>query len=417
MSSTIEHFDNLFSDSREFIGSSIREQGLKAFKELGVPSKKLEDWKYTDLSKLSKQSGKLFLSKSRYDSKQAKDLIQGRICEVDSYQIIFVDGKLIDEDFKFELAGVQINKNACYGEVADFSSSALLALNTAFASDPIEIKIASDVKLDKPIHFVFLTSSKEVSSFNRIVVRSGASSEVEVIESHISSVDGDYFSNIAIEFVLEKNSVVRHYKIQNEAKNAIHYSSVSINQESDSNFYTFSCALGGGLVRNEVRPTLNGSGIETHMYGLSVLDGTQHVDNNTILDHAKPHCHSNEIYAGVYSGKSAGVFNGTIIVREDAQKTDAIQSNKALLLSKEASIRSQPQLKIWADDVKCTHGATVGELDKEALFYMKSRGISDLEAKNILIKAFAHDILGNIENSKIRDYIESQVTAKLDSIS
>ena len=265
--------------------------------------------------------------------------------------------------------------------------------------------------LPKPVHLLFVSAGHRTMSNPRTLVVAGSRAEAHIIESYVG--EGEYFTNAVTELALGEGAVIDHYKLQCESAAASHIATVQGFQERSSVFTSHSISLGGALVRNDINSTLNGPGCECTLNGLYIVGGEQHIDNHTALEHAMPHCASREYYRGILSGRATGVFNGKIIVRKDAQKTDAIQSNKNLLLSAEASINTKPQLEIYADDVRCTHGATVGQLDAEAMFYLRSRGISADEARRVLITAFASDVVDRVRVAPLRTEIERLVREKL----
>ncbi len=243
----------------------------------------------------------------------------------------------------------------------------------------------------------------------------GAGSEASIIEVYAGSGAG-YFTNAVTELALGEGALVDHYKLESEVPDAFHIATIQARQERASTFHSHSVSLGGGLVRNDINSVLGGEGGEAILNGLYLGTAEQHIDNHTALDHAMPHCSSREYYRGILSGRASGVFNGKIIVRQDAQKTDAIQSNKNLLLSEHASINTKPQLEIYADDVRCTHGATVGQLDREALFYLRSRGIGREQARNVLTAAFASEVLERVKHAGLRTRLEALVGARLEEL-
>jgi Fe-S cluster assembly protein SufD len=234
-----------------------------------------------------------------------------------------------------------------------------------------------------------------------------------LIESFVGLTESSYFTCGVSEILIDDNAHVQHYKIGVEGANAYHVSSTHVRQNRDSRYDLKLFSLGGSLVRNEVYPMLCDEGIESYLSGLTVVGGEQHVDNFTVVEHAKPHSSSNQVFKGIYGGNSRGVFTGTIVVAEQAQKTNAFQSSANLLLSETAQVDTRPQLKIWADDVKCSHGATIGQLDDEALFYLRSRGINSVEAKSMLIRAFANEVLESVGIEQIRDYVSNLVDVAL----
>jgi Fe-S cluster assembly protein SufD len=235
---------------------------------------------------------------------------------------------------------------------------------------------------------------------------------VSVVQSYLAAEEGVYFTNAITEIVAAENAFIDHYKLQRESTRAFHIETLQVQQDRGSNFSTHNITLGGRLARSEVNAVLGAEGCECTLNGLYLASGTQHVDNRTLIDHAKPHCASHELYKGILDGKAHGVFNGKIFVRTDAQKTDAKQTNQTLLLSDDATINTKPQLEIYADDVKCTHGATVGQLAADALFYLRARGIGLKEARALLTYAFANDIIGRVKLDALRTELEELLLAR-----
>jgi Fe-S cluster assembly protein SufD len=263
--------------------------------------------------------------------------------------------------------------------------------------------------LDRPVEVLYLTNpgGKPETAQPRTLVVLGKHAQATVVERFFGIGEGRAFTNAVGEFVLDEGAILDHVKIQQENGQTYHVANMQVVQARGSNFTTHSLSLGGALVRNEVRVRFDGEGAEATVNGLYLGRGTQHVDNHTVIDHAMPHCNSHELYKGVLADKAHGVFNGKIFVRKDAQKTDAKQTNKVLLLSDDATINTKPQLEIFADDVKCTHGATIGQLDDTQIFYLRSRGIDAEDARRILTFAFANDLVGRIKLEAIRDEIEA----------
>jgi Fe-S cluster assembly protein SufD len=293
--------------------------------------------------------------------------------------------------------------------VAKYDEATFTALNTAFLRDGGCVLIPKNTVVEQPIHLLFLSTSRGdpgVSHLRNLVV-AGRNSQATIIESYVG-VDGEvYFTNAVTEMVLGENAFVDHYKLQRESSAAFHIATVQVQQERSSNFTSHSISLGGALVRNDVNAVLAEEGCECTLNGLYLAGRRQHVDNHTRIDHAKPHCASHELYKGILDGQAHGVFNGKIYVHADAQKTDAKQTNQTLLLSDDAVINTKPQLEIYADDVKCTHGATVGQLAGDAIFYLRSRGIALEEARKILTFAFANDVVSRIKVESIRKHLEA----------
>jgi Fe-S cluster assembly protein SufD len=298
---------------------------------------------------------------------------------------------------------------------ASHDEHAFAALNTAFIEDGAFIFIPKDVVVGLPIHLLFISTSggKPTVSHPRNLIVAEANSQVSIVESYFGLNDGTYFTNAVTEIVVNDNAIVDHYKLQRESMHAFHFSTLQVQQSRSSSFSTHSIALGGALVRNDVNTVLNGEGAEATLDGLYVVSGQQHVDNHTRIEHAKPHCSSRELYKGILDQKARAVFNGRIIVRPDAQKTDSKQTNKNLLLSEEALANTNPQLEIYADDVKCTHGATIGQLSTDALFYLRTRGIGLETARNLLTYAFANEITNRIKIEPLRAELEMLLFSRL----
>jgi Fe-S cluster assembly protein SufD len=414
----------------------IRKQAIELFKKTGMPSPSDEEWKYTNISEISSNNFKLSQRPTELKQDQISSYFAGG---AENPRVVFVDGK-----FSAELSNAFAEENKIAGlKISQFSSvledpaafkefyssinlkdenfeteQAIVALNTSFAAEGLGINIAPQTAIPGFLHLMFVTSSAQSDVFSpiRIMLSAAKGSSVSILESHIGLGTQNYFSAPVTEISAAENSEVNYFKIGLESENAYHLGNIMLRQERDSRTNLMFFTTGGKLVRNEVRVKIDGSNANASINGLTVLDNLQHVDNHTVIDHALPHSESREKIKGIYAGKSKGVFNGTIIVRKDAQKTNAYQSNQTVLLSKDASIDSKPQLKIWADDVKCTHGATVGQLDEDALFYLRSRGLDKNTARNLLVHAFASEVLTEIKEEKIKAYLEIRLGEKLDGI-
>jgi Fe-S cluster assembly protein SufD len=294
------------------------------------------------------------------------------------------------------------------GRYAKFDEHAFTALNTAFFHDGAFIYVPKGVVVEKPIHLLYVSAphARPQAVHPRNLIVAGENSQITIVESYLGR-DGDtYFTNAVTEVVAGPNAVIDHYKVQREGDAAFHVATLQVHQERASNFRSHSIALGGALVRNDVNAVLAAEGCECVLNGLTMAGGRQLIDNHTRIDHAKPNCNSHELYKAVLDGKAHGVFNGKIFVHADAQKTDAKQTNQTLLLSADATIDTKPQLEIFADDVKCTHGATVGQLDDNMIFYLRSRGIGRAAARSLLTFAFANDIISRIKVGPVRRQLE-----------
>lgn len=295
------------------------------------------------------------------------------------------------------------------------SEHPFVLLNTAFFEDGLFIHIAPKTVVTEPIHIVCVAEPGAEAAMvsPRVFVVVGEQAQVSLVESYFGTDGQPMLVNAVTEVLLGPGAVVDHVKVQQEASTTFHLASTFVHLHRASTFTSQAITFGGRIARNDISATLAGEGAECTLNGLYVADGETLVDTHTTIDHAQPHCPSHEIYKGILTGKAKGVFNGKIIVRPDAQKTDAKQTNKALLLSGDASINTKPQLEIFADDVKCTHGATIGQLDDQQMFYLRARGIHKTDARNMLIHAFASDVLNGIRHDDIREQLEAALVAKL----
>ncbi len=405
----------------------IRKEAISRFRSLGFPTTKDEEWRQTNVAPIINQSYSL-AEKVEYISIPEK-LRHVSFPGAEFIQIVFVNGffstqlsdvsSLPEGVFVDNLSSV-LKKDS--GEVEPYLSRLgsyedhpFAALNTALFQDGAYVHIRNDVVVDKPIHFLFLSTADKdaIISYPRTLVVVGKNSRVTLVESYAGSEGEVYFTNSVTEIIANENTNIDHYKLQRESTEAFHIANLLFYLDRSSNFSSHSLSFGGGLARNNVNAILGDEGIECTVNGLVMGRGKQHIDNHTYIDHAKPHCNSYELYKHVLDEKSRGVFKGKILVRQDSQKTDALQTNKTLLLSEEASIDTMPQLEIYADDVKCTHGATTGQLDKESLFYLQSRGISKESAKNLLTYAFANDLVERIKVDSIRNQLEKELHERL----
>ena len=291
-----------------------------------------------------------------------------------------------------------------------------VALNSAHIRDGAFIYVPEGIVLEQPLHALFLSTSLEgqaTVSYPRNLFVAGKSSQLTVIESYAGFGNDQYFSCPVTEIVGSANSVIDHYRLGQESIGAFHIASQKVHLGRDANFFTHSVNHGGALVRNDIQARLDAEGIHCTLNGLYMARGTQHVDHQMRVDHVKPNCHSYELFKGILEGRSRAVFNGRIYVHQDAQKTDAKQSNRNLLLSGEALVHSNPQLEIFADDVRCTHGSTTGHLDEDAIFYLRSRGIGDEAARSLLTYSFAGEVLKEIRLDAVREDLEHFLFTRL----
>ncbi len=302
------------------------------------------------------------------------------------------------------------------GRIAEFAARPFAALNTALSSDGAFVSVPDGVALEHAIQLLFITTGPAgvpVMTHPRVLIVAGDRSQARIVETYAGDPGQTYFSNAVTEVFAGEHAVLDHYKVQEESAAAFHVASLHVHASRGTAFASHSFSLGAKLARNDVIALLDGEGAECTLNGLYLADGERLVDNHTTIDHARPHCPSHEIYKGILSGRARAVFNGKIIVRPDAQKTDAKQTNRALLLTDDASINTKPQLEIFADDVKCTHGAAVGQLDEDAIFYLRARGLTYFEARDMLIHAFAGDILSRVRVEPLRQALEGELYAQL----
>jgi Fe-S cluster assembly protein SufD len=303
-----------------------------------------------------------------------------------------------------------------YAQAADAHARAFVALNTALVEDGAYLYIPDGTVLEQPIEILYVAAGDADASEmiqSRTLIVAGERSQSRIVETWATLRNGAYFSNAVTEIFAGANAVVDHYKVQHEGLEAFHIATMQINAQRSATVSSHSFSLGGRLVRNDAGAVLDGEGAEVTLNGLYLADGDRLVDNHTTIDHAQPHCPSHEVYKGILGGKARAVFNGKIIVRQDAQKTDAKQTNRALLLSDDASIHTKPQLEIFADDVKCTHGAAIGQLDEDALFYLQARGLTYFEARDLLIHAFAGEIIDRVQIEPLKQALEAELYAQL----
>jgi Fe-S cluster assembly protein SufD len=405
----------------------LRRAAIETFAELGFPTTHDEEWLYTNVSALASTP---FTPSTVKLTEEIREKIERLpLADLGCSRLTFLNGRYVPELSSLGKVpkGVKAGSLAAawkthgallerhLGHYADAKTHAFVALNSAFFEDGTFVEIPKGAVLQKPLHILQVScgGGKPTVAHPRNLILVGETGQAGIIETFVSLEEGTTFTNTVTEIVAGEGALVDYTKVQQESDAAYHYARVQVHQERSSSVATHSIQLGGLLTREEVNAVLDGEGAESHLYGLYVIAGRQHVDNHTIIDHAKPHCPSREVYKGVLDGKAQGVFNGKIIVRPDAQKTDSKQSNKNLLLSEDAIINTKPQLEIYADDVKCTHGATVGQIDPEAVFYLRSRGIGAQEAKKLLTFAFANDVMERIKYQPLREQLAERMYARL----
>ena len=401
----------------------LRRTSMASFEALDYPTTKAEDWHFTSVSAIAEKPFATATPGNPVSDTVLKRLNFGQ----DWRTIVFVNGRYMPAEAQSDLPEgltiVSLAKEIAsdsqvlerhLGKLATSENTAFNALNASLATDGAVIVIAADTVIDKPVHLLFISDAHAENSavMTRNVIFAQRHSQATIIESYLSIGADSYFTNAVTEVFVAEGARLGHYKLQTESRNAFHVGTIQATQQRDSRYESFSFATGGKLARTNIYTTLAGDAAEVVMNGLYMCDGSQHIDHQTRIEHVAPNCPSHELYKGILDGRSHGVFNGKVYVHPEAQKTDGKQSNNNLLLSDGAKVDTKPQLEIFADDVKCTHGATVGRLDEVALFYMRSRGIGTSEARRLLTYAFAADVLEKIELVELREALEAQVLAR-----
>jgi Fe-S cluster assembly protein SufD len=409
---------------------TIRQCAFESFQALGFPTTKNEDWHFTSVAPIVEAAYPPRTTPGG-DVKPA-DLTPFTFGAGDWPTIVFVNGVFAPELSSLDTLpdGVKVYDMATALRTGDplverhlskFAASelnAFTALNSAFVSEGAVVRIAKEFEVDRPIHILFVSDAiaAKTQSNPRTLIVAERHSKATVIESYVATGEASYFTNAVTEVLLEDGANLSHLKIQRESPRAFHVGTIEAEQKRDSHYQSFSFATGAALSRTNIYTTLDGEGAGATLNGLYMLDGEQHCDHQTRIEHAQPNCFSRELYKGVLDGASHGVFNGKVYVDPIAQKTDGKQTNKVLLLSERAQVDTKPQLEIFADDVKCTHGATVGRVDETALFYMKSRGINKELARRLLTYAFAAEVLETIEIDRVRQELEQATLQRFTGI-
>ncbi len=403
----------------------IRSKALQNFEDLGFPTKKLEAWKYTSLNSILKQDYSLFPSKNL--STELADVKEYFIHDIDTYKIVFIDGKYSSflsqtthQDYDVCLMSSALSSPK-YKTVIDkyFNKVAkqdnLTSLNTAFVTEGAYIQIPKNTEVEKPIQIINFTTGSEASTMvqprNLIVV--GENAHVQIIERHQSLTSNKVLTNAVTEIFAAKSANVDCYKIQNDDLNASLVDNTYIDQKSNSVVSVHTFSFGGNITRNNLNFYQNGEHIDSILKGITIIEGKQHVDHHTLVHHIEPNCESHQDYKGIYDERSTGVFNGKVVVNKEAQKTNAYQQNNNVLVSDKATINAKPQLEIFADDVKCSHGCTIGQLDDDALFYMQQRGIPQKEGRGLLMFAFANTVLESVRIPEVKSRITKLIAHKL----
>ncbi len=385
---------HLSKESQELFGEFISK---------GFPTIKDEEWKYTSLKKIISESYTLHYSANKNTLKDFEKYFLGF-----KNKIVFLDGKLISSS---NIKGVTISDYTSFKNLS--INSSLDFLNASLSKNGFTISVDENIQIEEPIEILFLNTTENMFSQYRNCISIGKNSSVKFIEQNRNVSDLNSLSNNFTQINCAENSNVEFNKIQNDTARSKLIDTLNVYQKSDSVCTVNTVIFGGLFIRNNLNFEQNGQNAESNMNGITLLTKNQFVDNHTFVDHKNANCRSNELYKGIYLDKSKGVFNGKIMVRKDSQKIDAFQANNSLLLNNDASINSKPQLEIYADDVKCSHGCTIGQLDSESLFYLRSRGVSLEEAKGLLTFAFASEAIQNISIAELRSLIQKTMSNKL----
>lgn len=403
----------------------LRSEAMRHFESKGFPTKKDEAWKYTSLISILKEDYSVFPKQE--NALEYREVKKYFIHDIDSYNIVFIDGKYSShlsqtthDKIDVCLMSSALSKPKYRPIIIKYFNKAcpkdsLTSLNTAFSNEGAYIHIPKNTVAEKPIQIIHLSTGKESALMlqprNLIVV--DENSQVQIIERHQSLTDNPVLTNSVTEIFANKRSMVDYYKLQNDNQNAslIDNTFVKQKEQSFASVHTFS--FGGKLTRNNLNYYQEGERIDSTLKGITIIGDKQHVDHNTLVHHIEPNCESHQDYKGIFGDRSTGVFNGKVLVNKEAQKTDAFQANNNILLSDKASINTKPQLEIFADDVKCSHGCTIGQLDESAMFYMRSRGIPEKEAKALLMFAFTNNVLTSVKIPELKQRVTKILANKL----
>ena len=402
----------------------LRSRGAAKFAALGLPTVRDEEWRFTNVAPI----GAIDFTPAGQISGTAGRLTGFAYTDA-PIRLVVVNGRF--DTTLSRTKGLPAGVHACsladalrdhadvvqryFGQLADLNTRSFTALNTAFVEDGAFIHVPEGVVVDTPIHVVFVTGGEgaHVMAHPRTLIVAAAGGQVTVIESYVGTAGETYLSNAVSEVFVGENAGVTHYKVQEESLEAFHVAALHVHTSRSARFSSHSFSLGGRIARNDASAILDGEGGDCTLNGLYLADRDRLIDNHTTIDHAKAHCGSHEVYKGILGGTSRAVFNGKIIVRQDAQKTDAKQTNRALLLTDTAVINTKPQLEIFADDVKCTHGAAIGQLDEDAIFYLRARGLTHADARDMLIHAFAAQVLDGVTVEPLRVALEAELFEQL----
>lgn len=399
----------------------LRDKARAQFERHGLPAKKVEDWKYTSLWSLSQEG---FSHDANAVSLDKTELAHVAALE-DAYRFVIVDGRFSAELSELEdledglsikpLAEGLDNAQSMLGEQIDLEKPGLNAINTMLMHDGLVLQVQAGKTISKPVELLVISTAEnqKLASHLRNLIQVEADAEVTLLEHYVSLADTEGFTDVVTEVKLDEKATLNHFKLQHESLAHYHIATLASKQAAGSNWHTNNISLGGKLARNDIHSQLLGEEAHVTMDGLYLVTGEQHVDNHTRIDHAVPNTTSDEVYKGVLDGNSHAVFNGKVNVHKDAQKTDSSQSNKNLLLSRSCEIDTKPELEIYADDVKCAHGSTVGQIDEQQLFFLRARGLDETAARSLLTYAFAVDVLQRIKSAPMRQALSNVIEKRL----
>jgi Fe-S cluster assembly protein SufD len=406
----------------------FRDDAWRQFVTIGFPTTQQEDWRFTSVASIA--DGGFVLPAPLESPVPAIDIDPFRMSDA-AAELVFVEGQYVPslsrspvllgdahiESLAFAIAADRERLGRHFARAASFEGRPFVALNAAFLDDGAWIDLPAGLVLAQPLHLLFVASGGAAGhpfmTHPRVVVILGENSQASLVETFVGGDGTRYFTNAVTEIVVSENAGLDHYTLQCESNDGHHVGAIHVRADRHARYASHSISLGGALVRNDLIAVLDGEGVECTLNGLYVADADRLVDNHTTIDHVRPHGGSRELYRGILADRARGVFNGKIIVRRDAQKTDAKQTNRALLLSEGARINTKPQLEIFANDVKCTHGAAVGQLDEEALFYLRSRGLGERAARRLLTHAFAADVLNRMPLQTVRARVDCRLQRQL----
>ncbi len=403
----------------------LRDLAIESFSKLGIPGRKHEEYRYLNMD---------LALKADFSFGSDKAISDGGISKLsflaEAIVVVIINGKFSEstshiKDLPKGLTICSLSEaskkyisvfDTHFSSYADVASDSFIAMNAALSKDGVFLYVEKNTVIEKPVHIIHVGSADENAILNfRNLIIAEENAQLTVVESYsVLATQSKLFNNTLTEIVVSENAHVDHYKVQDEGDSGNSVNTTQVIQKKSSVFNTHTFTLSGSLVRNNLNIVLDAEHIESHLNGLYLTSGTQIIDNHTLVDHRKPNCNSNELYKGIIEDKSSATFNGKIYVRKDAQKTNAFQSNKNILLSDDGTINTKPQLEIYADDVKCSHGTSTGKLDEEKIFYLRARGLSESTAKKMLMHAFASEVVDTVKIEELRDYIEAQITGRFE---